>query len=228
MVNMLNNNVISSPRPLLIFCGGPVAVPDLSLGQRIADQAVAADGGARHAAEFSGQLLAVIGDMDSITPEDRARYSDRLIEVTDQDSTDFDKVLARVDAPYCVVLGAGEGRFDHALAVCASLVGRPQCPAIVLGTETVTVLCPPRIDLDLPAETDLSLFPMGPVTCASKGLQWPTDGLALAPDGRIATSNRALGPVSLTPSGPKLLLILPRLALDPLIAALGTAPRWTR
>ena len=51
------------------------------------------------------------------------------------------------------------------------------------------------------------------VTGRSAGLRWPIEGLHLAPDGRIGTSNEALGPVHLEFDAPGMLVILPRAAL---------------
>ena len=43
----------------------------------------------------------------------------------------------------------------------------------------------------------------------------------VAPDGRIGTSNEAGGPVRLGFDGPGMLVIMPRAALEPVLAALG-------
>jgi thiamine pyrophosphokinase len=44
----------------------------------------------------------------------------------------------------------------------------------------------------------------------SEGLRWPVAGLAMTPDGRIGTSNLALGgPVRIGFNAPKVLVILP-------------------
>jgi thiamine pyrophosphokinase len=51
-------------------------------------------------------------------------------------------------------------------------------------------------------------------------LAWPIDGLNLAPDGKIATSNHTVGPVRLKFSGAQMLVILPRDCLEPALVAL--------
>jgi thiamine pyrophosphokinase len=48
----------------------------------------------------------------------------------------------------------------------------------------------------------------------------------MTPDGMIGTSNISTGPVRLTMSTSKMLLILPRDMLDVAMAAVLAAPRW--
>ena len=60
---------------------------------------------------------------------------------------------------------------------------------------------------------------MAAVTGRSSGLEWPIRGLNFAPAGRIGTSNRATGPVSLDFDGDGMLAILPKTRLDRLLAA---------
>ena len=80
---------------------------------------------------------------------------------------------------------------------------------------------PPRIELPLAPGCRVSLFPMAPLSARSEGLEWPLDGLALAPSGRVATSNRATGPVRIAPDAPGLLCLLPADRLDVVIRALA-------
>ena len=91
---------------------------------------------------------------------------------------------------------------------------------ILLGGGDVLFLAPPELVLDLPPETRLSLFPMGRVAGHSEGLAWPIDGLDLAPDRKICTSNRTVGPVRLKFSAAQMLVILPRCCLEPALVAL--------
>ena len=72
------------------------------------------------------------------------------------------------------------------------------------------------------AGTRLSLFPMAPVTGRSTGLRWPVDGIGLAPNGHVGTSNQALGgPVTLSFDGPGMLVILPLVALGQVVRILS-------
>ena len=178
---------------------------------------------------------AVIGDLDSLSEKAAARIgADRLHQVAEQDSTDFDKVLRHVSAPLILGVGFQGARLDHELAALSSLARFAHQPCILIGARDVTCLCPPRLSLGLDPNglsggDRLSLFPLGPVSGRSQGLEWPIDGIALSPMGRIGTSNRiAKGgrEVQIEMEGPGGLLILPRRGLSALIAGLAQAPRW--
>ncbi len=103
----------------------------------------------------------------------------------------------------------------------------PARRCVLIGEEDVLTLCPPDIALDLALGSRISLFPLGPVAGRSCGLRWPISGIDFAPDGRVGTSNQVSGPVRLGFDAPKMLLILPARALEPLLAALsGTRASW--
>ena len=216
--------VVTSPTPVTLLGGADLAPEDLNMALPIAPAVVCADGGARHALAHGLDPLAVIGDMDSLPPEAAAAFADRLHPVAEQDTTDLDKALGRVEAPLVLALGVLGGRLDHELAALHALALHPHRPCLLLGAESLCALCPPRLALDAPGL--VSLFPLGPVSARSSGLRWPLDGLALDPLGRIGTSNAAAGPWSVEPAAPRLLVILPRQGLPLLARALLLAPRW--
>lgn len=175
---------------------------------------VAADGGANVALAAGRVPDAVIGDFDSIEPATRNAIPDaRFHHVAEQDSTDFDKCLARIAAPLILAIGFTGARIDHELAVWNVLARRRARHCVVVGGEDVVFLAPPRLDLDLPAGSRFSLFPMSPVRGQSRGLRWPIGGIGFAPDGLAGTSNEVTGPVSLTVEDGALLVILPRASL---------------
>ena len=189
---------------------------------------IAADGGAALALVCGLTPDAVVGDFDSLRAEDRARLDPATLHPSDdQVTTDFDKALAAIRAP--IVLGVGflGGRLDHQLAVMTGLTVRPERVCVLVGEEDVVCLCPPELALDLPTGTRLSLYPLVATGGTSEGLEWCIDGLDLRPDGRVGTSNTTTGPVRLTMAAPFMLLILPRPALRPLLAALSRSDaRW--
>lgn len=218
--------VVAGQGPVTLVGGGPLADGDLRAALALAPALVAADGGAGACLNAGLIPLAVIGDMDSLPPDAARTLAGRLHRVAEQDSTDFDKALSRIDAPLVIGLGFAGGRLDHELAALHALVARAQKPCLILGPETLALHCPPALDLPLAAGTTVSLFPLLPVRVTSRGLRWPTDGLLLSPRGRIGTSNAALGPVTLRPLARGLLVILPRSALELAAHALRAAPRW--
>ncbi|MFV0245886.1 MAG: thiamine diphosphokinase [Qingshengfaniella sp.] len=213
--------------PVTLAGGAPFSAADLALCLALAGPLLAADSGADRLLGLGHVPRAVIGDLDSLSGAGRAALPpETLIEVGEQDSTDFEKCLSRIAAPLVVALGFAGGRVDHALSVFNTLVRYPDHRCVVVGDTDVVCLAPPEIALDLIAGDRLSLFPLRPVRGSSAGLVWPIAGHDFAPGGMIGTSNRAAGPVTLGFAGPGMLLILPRCRLDRLIAGLAEAPRW--
>ena len=205
------------------------------LSDRVFDQAlahaslvVAADSGADRALAHSITPRAVIGDFDSISQAAQNALPEAILHhMPDQDSTDFDKCLRSLTAPLILGVGFCGDRLDHQMAACNTLVRYPAQRCVLLGETDLMFLCPPAIHLPLDAGCRVSLFPMGAVEGLSDGLQWPLRGLNFAPDGQIGTSNAATGPVHLTVTAPKMLVILPVDRLDSVVAALAdSAARW--
>ena len=209
-----------SRQPVTLIGGAPLDSDDLSQALALAPVVAAADGGADTALANGLVPQAVWGDFDSISARARAGIPpENLHPVTEQDSTDFEKCLSRIDAPLVIAVGFAGARHDHFLAALSTLSRRIGPPCILIAAEDVITLCPPEIALDLRPGTRLSLFPMGPASGYAQGLKWPIDGLDFAPDARIGTSNAATGPVLLQTEGP-MLLILPRAHLGTLARAL--------
>jgi thiamine pyrophosphokinase len=96
---------------------------------------------------------------------------------------------------------------------------------VLLGGEDLCFLCPPELELDLAPGTRVSLYPLGPARgLVSEGLRWPVAGLELSPEGRIGTSNLALGgPMRIGFDSPRVLVILPEALLAPVAGLLRGA-----
>lgn len=190
-----------------------------------APRLVAADGGADRALAAGHMPERVIGDLDSLSPVGRARLGpDRIVHVAEQETTDFDKALRAIAAPFVLAVGFTGARLDHTLGVFNALARHPDRRCLVLGAADVCFLAPATLRLQLPPGTRLSLFPLGAVTGSSSGLYWPIDGIGFAPDGMTGTSNRVSMPeVRLTFDAPRMLVILPGTALDAALKALTEA-----
>lgn len=208
--------------------GGTLDAATLARALAHAPGLVAADGGADAALALGHLPDLAVGDFDSISTAARDRLGPaRLHHDPDQDTTDFDKVLKAVRAPVLLAVGFAGARLDHTLAAMSTLARHPDRRVVIDTGHDLCLLCPPRLEIDLEAGSRVSLFPMAPVRCASEGLVWPTEGLLLAPDGRIGTSNAARGgQVVLAPEGPSILLMLPVGALEALLKAISRAPLW--
>lgn len=213
--------VLRTTRAVTLIGGGAVAAEDAAQALARAPVVMAADGGAATALALGLMPEAVVGDMDSLPDAARAAIApDRLHRIAEQLTTDFEKCLTRVAAPFVIGIGFAGDRSDHLLAALNVLVRVRVPPCLLLAGGDVIFAAPDRLALDLPPGTRLSLFPMGRVTGASRGLRWPLDGLALDPAGQVGTSNEATGPVALELTGP-CLVILPRAHLDAALAGLA-------
>lgn len=220
--------IVREIEPVILIGGASLPKGQINLVLRYAGVVLAADSGADTALEHGIMPRAVIGDFDSISQSARAAIPEAAqFADPDQDTTDFEKCLRAISAPLILGLGFCGDRMDHQLAACTALVRHPWQRCVLLGAQDLMFLCPPALNLPLPVGTRVSLFPMGAVEGVSQGLQWPIGGLNLAPDGRIATSNAALGPVHLAVTAPKMLVILPLEMLDITVAALcSTVAYW--
>lgn len=218
--------IVESNAGVTLAGGAPFSARELARSRRFAPVLVAADGGADRLLRLGAEPQAVIGDFDSISPDAQARLAGRLFPIAEQMTTDFDKCLRSVAAPFVLGLGFAGARADHGLAVLNSLVRQPEKRCLILSGSDVSFLAPPQITLRLPVGSRLSLFPLGPVTGHSTGLHWPIAGLSFAPDGMIGTSNQVSEPlVHLTFDAPKMLVILPVRSLAAVLAGLGLFPR---
>ncbi|MEP3686591.1 MAG: thiamine diphosphokinase [Sulfitobacter dubius] len=213
--------IVRDSGPVTLIGGGEAFEGDLEAALALAPTCVAADSGAALAVAAGVSLTALIGDLDSTPAEVLAQVpTERCHRIAEQESTDFEKALTRIDAPLVLGVGFTGARVDHQLAAFNTLAAHPHLPCILLGAQEIVLLAPPQITLPTAAGDVVSLMPLAPVQGRSVGLEWPIDGLDFAPGGRIGTSNRALGPVKLEISGPDMLLILPRRLMAPLAAQL--------
>ncbi|MDN5786289.1 thiamine diphosphokinase [Pseudorhodobacter sp.] len=222
----MKQGIVESLTGVTLIAGGPVAKRDLTAALRLAPMLVAADGGADRALALGAVPVAAIGDMDSISAAARARIGAGLFPVEEQESTDFDKALRHIRAPFVLAVGCLGGRVDHELAALSVLVQRHVMPCLLIGRQDVIFAAPREMQIALRRGDRFSLFPLASLRGESDGLRWPIAGLDFAPDRRIGTSNEALGPVRLRMEAPGMLVIVPRGRLPAALAALLGAMAW--
>ena len=218
--------IVQSKDAVTVVGGGPLTRRDLAFAMARAPVVVAADGGADRVLAAGVMPVAVFGDFDSISDAAKAAIAaERLFRIEEQETTDFDKALRSVDAPFVLALGVTGARLDHGLAVLNALVRHRGPPCMVIGAQDVVFHVPEAVELHLVVGDRLSLFPMGPVSGTSRGLHWPIEGLQFAPGGRIGTSNEVSeSKVALQFDQPGMLVMVPRARLDRVISAL--VPKW--
>ena len=224
--NSINMNavIVQSQAGVTLAGGSRFSARLLARAREYAPRLVAADGGADRLLALGAEPEAVIGDFDSVSKRAQAQLAGRLFPIREQMTTDFDKALRSIEAPFVLGLGFAGQRLDHGLAVLNGLVSHPERRCLILSGTDVVFLALPEMRLDLPLGSRISLFPMGAVTGQSEGLRWPLQGLAFAPDGVVGTSNGVSGPVRLRFSARRMLVILPLAALGAALAGLGVRP----
>lgn len=209
--------------PQTFVGGAPVTTNILEIALTYAPRLVAVDGGADAVLAAGRKPDLVVGDFDSISDAARAAFSEQLLHISEQDSTDFGKALRSSPAPLTIAVGFIGARVDHMLAVLTEMA-RTRAPVILLSNEECICILPPRLSLDLAPGTRVSLWPLGPTTGTSTGLRWPIADLTFHPTDFGGTSNEATGPVSLRVAG-DMVLLLPAAELPKLVAAVQSPPR---
>jgi thiamine pyrophosphokinase len=212
--------ILHFPDGVTILGGGPVTADDLDLALSLTGGLVCADGGANSLGDRVPD--AIIGDLDSVQDRERwaALLDDRLIQLEEQDSTDFEKCLRIVDAPFIIGIGFLGGRIDHELAALHALVGA-RSHVVLLGRDDVILTAGTRFGLGLNPGDRFSIFPLRPVRAlSSEGLKWPLAGLHFAAGARIGTSNEvSAATVRIEFSDDGALIILSRDRLGAALAA---------
>lgn len=212
---------------LLVIVGGGWVDHDL-LRELYANggHLVGADGGADTITEAGLRPEAIIGDFDSLKNPMGWLGKTRLMQIAEQETTDFEKALYSTRAPVTVALGMTGGRFDHTLAALDAVSRYARTRTIILVDEhDLALALTDAFAFEVEPGERVSVHPLAPVSFwRSEGLKYPLKGLTLAPGVRIGSSNLAPdGPFSITPEEgmhAPFLLILQRRYLLGLVARL--------
>ena len=186
--------------PLLVANAPLSWTPRLAALAAAAVPLLAADGGANHLARLGLRPAAVIGDLDSISPETRAWLGEApLIERPDQDRTDLDKALEYafddLGVERLTVLAAVGGRLDHDLGNLGLLA------RLAMGEKLIFEDAGHRI-LAVAGEAELvaqpgetwSFWTYDPsVRVTVDGVRWPIEDATVDAGGGPSISNEAVG-----------------------------------
>lgn len=221
----MTDDIIVSSNNLICLVGGAM-IGDLSLSADFpfVDSFVAVDGGADHLLAAGIDPVAVIGDLDSISDQARATFADVLCHISEQETTDFEKSLARVTAPAILAIGFTGGRIDHTLAVLNVMARCPDSPVVLMDPCDVSFLANPQgTTLHLPAGCRISMMPLAETSLSVSGVRWPLTDRVVSPTGSNSASNEATGgPVHIQADGP-LLITLPQPHLQIALKAVARA-----
>lgn len=216
---------VSFSYPVTLVGGGALDLAMLEAARVVAPALVAADGAADRLDRLGFLPDAVIGDMDSIGDPAAWAGRTRLVHLSEQDTTDFEKCLYATEAPLYVAAGFTGRRVDHMLAVFHAMLRRADKRVVLLGEEEVMALVPPDrpFAMALDPGAVVSFYPLRPARgVLSEGLEWPIDGLSMAAGAVIGTSNLAVAhEVKVAFDAPGVLVMVARKYLGALIEAVG-------
>ena len=189
---------------------------------------IAADGGVNFLTEKNISPELVIGDLDSVSEQKIHNIEpEKIIRISEQNSTDLEKVLFNTQSPLTIGIGFLGSQIDHELAALSALVKFSHKKIIFIGEHDIVFLVPPSFSLRSFNGMRVSLYPLDEVKVHSDGLKWATDGLTMKPTGQLGTSNKAIGKsIHLAPDKPNLLLILPKTVINEAILQLELAQSW--
>ena len=189
---------------------------------------IAADGGVNFLTEKNISPELVIGDLDSVSEQKIHNIEpEKIIRISEQNSTDLEKVLFNTQSPLTIGIGFLGAQIDHELAALSALVKFSHKKIIFIGEHDIVFLVPPSFSLRSFNGMRVSLYPLDEVKVHSDGLKWATDGLTMKPTGQLGTSNKATGKsIHLATDKPNLLLILPKTVLNEAISQLELAQSW--
>lgn len=158
---------------------------------------VCADGGANKVRPFGIIPDAIIGDLDSITQKTRLYFSSvPIIRMTDQNSTDLEKVLEYLlvnSVTSATIVGATGDRPDHTMSNFSILLKYHRKIALQFFDERCTVeVVQKKVRFTAEIGQQISLVPMG--RCGgitTKGLKYPLKNETLELGVREGSSNEA-------------------------------------
>jgi thiamine pyrophosphokinase len=170
---------------IVILANGKFPEHEIPLGYlRNAERIICCDGAADSLLQFGLEPEAIIGDIDSLTPEIIRKFHDRLFRDDDQEINDLTKAVKWCkDRGYddIVILGATGKREDHTIGNISLLADYAKEIKVIMVTDTgilLPFLKSTQIN-SLPGQ-QVSVFSINPETeIRSSGLKFKLDGIKL-------------------------------------------------
>jgi thiamine pyrophosphokinase len=212
---------------LIIFANG--IVPELEFARRLiqaGDDLLAADGGTRHVLALGLFPSVIIGDLDSLTPDDRRQMEAKGVEIQqfsqDKDETDLDLAFQyayRKGYRQILVVGALGGRLDQTVGNL-SLLTNPEFAALDIryddGVEEA-FFTRSRCEVHGKQGDIVSLVPWSGEICnvCTEGLRWPLHDETLFADKTRGISNEMVSQTAAISLGAGLLLVIHHRQAEP-------------
>ncbi len=178
---------------------------------------MAVDGGLAHFRALKVVPDLLLGDLDSVSDDDR-NWAEAggcgVIELPSQESSDLAKAMAHMNhigRTRVTIIGAAGGRADHQLAIWGALAdasGELDI-SIHLGGD-MGLRCCDRLELGMEAGTLLSLFALRSATVSLSGARWPLERERMEFSDRGLSNLAEGGPVVLEvhEGGPILMILI--------------------
>ena len=212
---------------VVLVGGGDCTPAEFHAARKQTPILVGIDGGTQTILENGCEPDLIIGDLDSITNENRERFRQKTYQILDQDRTDLDKCIGSLAAPFFLAVGVLGDRFDHALGGCNVLLKHPQKTLLLLNNTDLCFLAPPKSCLTLPLQERISLFPFMEMRGKSEGLNWEIDEIDFTPVGMTGISNYGVNTrIQLEFSDPGMIVIVPNANLPSILNDLREASGW--
>ena len=193
---MANPIVKSYQTPVVLIGGGDVAWSAYASLGKHRYPIIAVDAGVHCLAQQNITPELIIGDMDSLGSIDIQPDKSEIIEISEQETTDFEKALYSIDAPLYLAFGFWGGRLDHSLAAL-HIVTKYRASKKVVLVDTTDLMFSPQgpFTFSCPLEARVSIIPLQAVAFErSFGLKYPLDGLTLKTGSAIGVSNETSKP----------------------------------
>lgn len=171
----------------LVIIGG-AAPSHLEIDLNAYDRIIAADSGYDTAKRLSIPVTDAVGDFDSTS------FRDELIAMGfvpcshDKDESDTELAINKCTGDYDMI-GGGEGRFDHILALIALMSSKP-APRLWFTEKDLIAAISSPMRIDVPSDRSISFFSFkGETHVKTDGLVWELDSFPLSLSG-VSLSNR--------------------------------------
>jgi thiamine pyrophosphokinase len=133
---------------------------------------VAADGGANFLADHNIIPELIIGDLDSVEEQKIKNVeTQKIIRISNQNTTDLEKVLLNTQSPLTLGIGFLGSRIDHELAALSALVKFSHKKIILIGEKDIVLLSPPSFSLSF----RLSQSPIQRFKMVNRGINHETN-----------------------------------------------------
>ena len=163
---------------------------------------IALDGAGNKLVEAGYQPQAVIGDLDSLSPETATRLAGDVVQIDEQDSNDFEKALYHFKPPLVIGFGLFGKRFDQTIANLHVMAKyHPQSRIIAVTNDEIISTHKGSVRLAAEKQGLLAILPLAPMRfAASQGLAYALDGLACGIGEMVSSSNHAMADeITITP-----------------------------